>query len=413
MNIQAITPNFQIKNSAEKNNQNNRHVILTNSLNYLSRDTVSFSGKEKITHTFTDVIREAYNDKVPQYTILGTRLMDTLEAIANKLKEDKVSFDREYCEETTVKSTKSFLSKLKRSGESPMDKIRSTLFVANPYDLKLINNKILPELKSRGYEILMVPDKMSGKRVLTKKPDCDVRLADITDENVQNLDEHLRQCIGKPQKSGYEDIQMRLIDTTESGRKKTPIELIILFGKNYAEAKHNESYYVYDITRALSGELHVASVKNPEMYSPAKRILNNIEIIKGQLNSFISKPLFINAKNIDFYHEKFQLPVELSKSTCEALNGLIEGIRAKIHTHYKDELTKVQSQDYNTELEKLIKASHEFKERDTKTIFVDDIKEKRKELIKTLKEQKTEDLALIKRVQERFTETVEKYGRKD
>ncbi len=416
MNIFAITPNFQNGQTAKRNLLNNRNVIQPNSLNYLAQDTVSFSGKEKaakdIIHTIKDVIRDSYDAKIPKYRIMGNKLMDTLEAIANKLKDDGVTFDREYCEKSTVKSTKSFLSKLIRSGEQPMDRVRATLFVENPYDLKLINDKLLPELNARGYELLMIPDKTIGRKVLSKKPDFDIRLGGIEEKEKQNLSEKLKSCIGKPQKSGYEDIQMRLVDMTEKGKDKTPIELIILFGKNYAEAKHNESYYVYDITRALSSTMHVSQVKEPAINTPAKRILNNIAIIKEQLNAFISKPLYINAKNLDFYHDDFQLPVEITKANAEALNGLLEGIRSKIPLHYKNEIAKVSSKEYEPEIEKIIKASADYKERQDKTIYIDDILETKKKLIKTLREHKAEDMEVIKAVQERFAETVKKFGKR-
>lgn len=416
MNIFAITPNFQNIQTPKKNFLNNRNVIQANNLNYLPHDTVSFSGKEKAAkrtaHTIKDLIRDSYDAQIPKYRIMGNKLMDSLEVIANRLKDKGVTFDREYCEKSTVKSTKSFLSKLIRSGEQPMDRVRATLFVENPYDLKLINDELLPELNARGYELLMIPAKTSGRKVLAKKPDFDIRLADIQDKDIQHLSDKLKSCVGKPQKSGYEDIQMRLVDMTERGKDKTPIELIILFGKNYAEAKHNESYYVYDITRALSNTLHAAQVKEPELNTPAKRIQNNIAIIKDQLNSFISKPLYINAKNLDFYHDEFQLPVEITKANAEALNGLLEGIRSKIPLHYKAEIAKVSSKEYDKEIEKIIKSSAEYKDREDKTIYIDDMLETRKKLIKTLREHKAEDMEVIRAVQERFAETIKKYGKR-
>lgn len=79
-------------------------------------------------------------------------------------------------------------------------------------------------------------------------PDLDIRLENVS-EQVTKLDPHLRYSISKPQKSGYEDIQMRFI--RDFDKKKNPIqhELIILFGPHYSKAKHDESKYVYDALR--------------------------------------------------------------------------------------------------------------------------------------------------------------------
>lgn len=416
MNL-LITPNFQnpIKYSAKDSKNSSANVLPKYSYS-LASDTVSFSGRQKaadqISNTFKDVIIKTYESKLPDYKILSVKFMDTLEAVANKLKDYGVSFDRQYCEHAAVKKTDSFLSKFIRSGATPSDQIRATLYMDNPYDLKVFKEQLLPELKSRGYEIQLVPAEMVGKRIKSKKPDFDIRLADINPKSMEVFEGDLQKCLGKPQKSGYEDIQMRLIDTMSSGKNKPPHELLILFGKNYAAAKHNESYYVYDITRALKNTLHVAAVENPEIHSPAKRVIDNINIISGQLNNFISKPLFINAKNLDFYKDGFQLPVELSKANCEALNGLVEGIRNKIPLHYRDELKKVNSKDYEPEIINLFKKTAEYKERDEKIVYVDDIRRMKREINKQLKEHQKEDMEIIQAVQVRLAETIAKYGKK-
>ncbi len=412
MDIKAITPNFQNAQISRKNFLNNRHVIQPNSLNYLGQDTVSFSGKAQITSTIGDVIRKSYSDKIPQYKIMGIKLMDTMEVIANKFKDRGVSFDRKYCEHSPVKSTESFISKFRRSGENPYDRIRTTLYVENPYDFKLIK-EILNELKLRGYELAQIPDKVSGKRVLSRKPDFDIRLANATEAETKVLGPELQSLISKPLSTGYEDIQMRLIDTSLKSKDTPPLEVLILYGKNFAKAKEAESYYSYDIRRALDKLLHISSVKNPAINSPAYRVQSNTRIICDTLCNNISKPLFYNAKNKDFNHDSFQLPVELGKSTIKALTGLIEGIRSKISLHYKAEIAKVSSDEFKPELERIFKASQKYKERQDKTIYINDLIDTRNQLINNLKTQKKEDLALIMKVQERFSETAQKFGKND
>ena len=116
---------------------------------------------------------------------------------------------------------------------------------------------------------------------------------------------------------------------------------------------------------------------------------------------------------MDIYHDETQLPVELSEGTCKALIGLVEGMRQKTKLYYNARLREIVSDDYNKTIEKLVKNSSEFKEREDKTIYVEDIKEKRSELIKSIKLYKREDLDLLKRVMDRLNITIEKYGKKD
>lgn len=413
MIINAITSRFQIQQPAVKNNFNNSNAIIKPNNHYWAKDTVSFTSSpiQKSGEIIKEAISTSYKRKLPSYNVAGTKLKDTLSAIAEKFKEYGVSFDRAYCDKATVKSEDSFFSKFIRSGEPPMDKVRSTLFVENPYDLKFINDKILPEFERRGYKILQSPDKMLGRKVLSKKPDFAVRLNGITEKEAKSLAPELRGGISHAQKSGYEDIQLRLIDTTVPKSKQEPLEVLIIFGKNYAKAKHDESKYVYNIIRALTGVLHISQTKAPTLHSPAARVLNNIDIISEMLRGNISKPLFINAKNKDFYHDNFELPIELSKTACKTLTGLLEGIRAKIPEHYKEKIHQAINDD--KEIIKLIKASPEYKEREDKTIYVDDICTMRKNFISQLKAQKTDDIKTICEIQEEMAKTIEKYGVKD
>ena len=182
---------------------------------------------------------------------------------------------------------------------------------------------------------------------------------------------------------------------------------------NYAKAKHDESKYVYNIIRALSGVLHISQIKEPAVHSPAARVLNNIGIISEMLRGNISKPLFMNAKNKDFYHDNFELPVELSSTSCKTLTGLLQGIRTKIPEHYREQVALVKSVDYDKEIVKKIKASPDYKERADKTVFAEDVKNARREILAQLKTQKAEDLKVICEIQEEMAKTIEKYGAKE
>ncbi len=420
MSIQ-ITPNFQnyIKNN--QNFTNKRNIYSPNYANNLVKDTVSFgSGKNKATEAATEVVRETFRDlikttyesQLPSHRAMGDKFMDTIAAIADKFKEYGISFDREYCGPATVKGTDSYLLKFLRSGAVPADPIRSTMFNDNPYNLKVLNDLILPEFEKRGYVIQVIPDKMAGRKVLTRKPDFDVRLADLDEKAISALDEHLRPCIGGPQKSGYEDIQMRFIDIYANKKNQVPHELLILFGKNYANAKHDESYYVYDITRALKDAMHISKIENPPLHSPEKRVKDNIKIIAETLNSSISKLLFFNGKNMDFHKDETQIPIEISKTTANVLTGLMEGIRNKTLLYYGAKVKQAKSMEYQSEIIRQIKLSSEYKEREDKTIYAADIEAKREEILNRIKAQKAEDLSIIRAARERLEETLEKFGEK-
>lgn len=415
MKIQLFTQNL-LKNSYSqrydtcsmtKCNMSNKPLIKN-----LNSDTVSFSGaSNRLNLTFGYLVEKTYKESLPVYMGMGKKLLDTLEAIANKFKDKGVCLDRKYCEDAITKRTDSFMDKFLRSGAAPNDRIRSTLYVENPYDFKLIKD-ILNELEQRGYAISTVTKTVNGKKV--KTPDFDIRLPDVTQADTKILGPELQKCISKPLNSGYEDIQMRLIDTISGGRDPQPLELIILYGKNYArKAKTPEEYYSYFIRRALEKRLHISGIESPKIHSPAYNIKNSIAIISDMLINQISKPLFFNGKNKDFFHDNFQLPVKLSKDNCKVLSGLVNNIRTKISEHYRAECQKIRSKDYIPQIEKLIKNSPEFKERTDKTIYVADIRAKQKDEIKRINELKQNDLDTMKLVEERMSETIEKYGDKN
>ena len=417
MNIQLLTPKFL---SYKKNNENfHSSTAMRSNLAGLNADTVTFSGKintlQEASHNIGDAFKAGYEAKIPAYKVLAARLMDTMEATARELEDFGLIFDREYCsEEHMVKGVKSFISKLKRSGESPLDRVRGTWYLEKLHDLSIFSEHILPALEKRGYQIAAVPDRVSGRKILSYKPDFDVRLNNVTEKSKKSLPQPLRDVASfKEQASGYADIQFRLIDALDAAKEKTPLEVIIVAGKNTAQAKRDESYYVYDIVRALKKELQISKIANPAVNTPEQRVQNNIGIIEQQLNAHISRPLYTNAKNLDIYHDDSQLPVELSQATCKALTGLVEGMRQKTKLYYNARLREVASDDYKKVIEKMIKASSEYKERTDKTIYVEDILEKRNQLLKELRHNKREDLELISRVQTRLTETIEKYGKQD
>lgn len=387
MNIQALTPKFLHNNVISRSNQNNLNAGNTSysNLKPLGQDTVSFGANTKFIvgipqPTIGDLISRNYEESQPFLQALSTRLMDTMEAIARELADIGLIFDRAYNERAPIKSTDSYMSKFRRSGSMPKDRVRATWYNENLHDVSLLVDRIFPALESRGYKIAYIP----GRK---KIPDFDIRLSGVPERAKNVLPEHLRDVASfKEQGSGYGDIQFRIIDTTSGRKGKIPLEIIIVAGKNTAKAKSDESYYVYDITRVLKNELHVSEIVDPEVNTPAYRIKNNIGIITNSLNGNISKPLFHNAKKLDIEHDQSQLlPVRLDEDTCQILPGVVEGINTKISLHYSAKIKEVKQDTTLSSAEK-------------------------KERIAQLEQYKKDDLHIIQMVKERLAETIEKFG---
>ncbi|MBR5555680.1 hypothetical protein IKU74_06680 [bacterium] len=413
--ILGITPNIKTHKTSMPKCSNN--VASPLNKRCLTADTVSFTGNKgklvgKATNTFEDLFKDYYEEVLPQREIMGRRFVNALKSVAEELKEFGFEFPKAI-EDKAVKGQEAYIDKWRRSGSRPMDSVRSTLYNKNLYDLNLILTKLLPAMEDNGYKLLLVPEERTGRRVKNWMLDLDFRLKDIAPEMIAKLPPEIQKCISKPQKSGYEDIQMRFVDTTLKPKDRIPQELIILFGENYSKAKNDEHYYVYEITRDLKDKLSVSQIESPQMHSHEKRIQDNIKILRDLLNNTISKPLYINAKAQDFYGEEPTLPVGLSKAQVSALTGLMEGIRSRIVLYYKAELDKLKNASLVEEVEKLLSTAQKSSEKTDKTVSISEVLESNEQLIENLKKQRNEDLKIVKDAQKRLMETIEKFGEKD
>ena len=132
------------------------------------------------------------------------------------------------------------------------------------------HSKYFRELKNLGYkytdtkELLAkfvksgeIPTKAEFieivKSLKKDMPDIDIRLNNkILNKNfdINDLPEEYKYCVGKPQSSGYEDIQLRFIRECDLG-KENPVyhELLVQFGPNYNKNAVDEHKYVYEATR--------------------------------------------------------------------------------------------------------------------------------------------------------------------
>lgn len=349
MNILSITPALSRANHLNSINSPAQNKNVTSPrLNTLSKDTVSFSGIGSASSKVSDFLEAQVAADTPRLKRLAITYLDILESVAFKLKDKGFSFDREYCELNPVKSPKSYSSKIVRSGKFKVpDTIRATLYCNNPYDLDSLN-LLLVEMKKRGYVLgtekmsikdLMkrgyIPTEEEAKKLDLEKtvPDLDIRLDDVADQ-VTKLPEELKYSIGKPQKSGYEDIQMRFVRDFDT--KKSPVshELLIVFGPNYSKAKHAESSFIYTPLRELD-ELHV-DLSNKTLGSHSQKAARYIDLIKQMFRGKVSEKLFLNAKNKDLFELSDSVPISFSDIDVNMFENYFAGLHDRVSSVYKE-----------------------------------------------------------------------------
>lgn len=353
MNL-SITPKFQTFQRANQANQNksyqtNSSVSLPKYSHTLVKDTVSFGNISRQLTTVADHLQAQIAADSGRLSRIATTYLDVLESVASGLKEKGFLFDRAYCELNPVKSPKSYTSKVVRSGQFKVpDTIRATLYCNNAYDLSVLNDGLLPEMQKRGYILSTtersvkdlvkrgyVPDAFEGADLAKEitVPDLDIRLENVS-EQVTKLAPHLRYSISKPQKSGYEDIQMRFIRNFD--KKKNPIqhELIILFGPNYSKAKHEESNHVYNALRKFE-ELTMKFAPDT-VGSHSQKANRYIELITQMFRGKVSEKLFLNAKNKDLYDISDEIPIHFSETDIKMFNNYFSGLQDRMTSVYAE-----------------------------------------------------------------------------
>ncbi len=346
MKIYSITPKITQINNIKNDKNSKIGKFSSSNLTPLDKDTVSFSGSASIAEHLENQIF-ADSSRLQR---IATLYLDVLESVVVKLKDKGFSIDRAYCELNPVKSPKSYVSKVVRSKTLNVpDAIRATVYCNDPYDLSKITEGLLPEMEKRGYVLsttdmsikdlikrgyVPTPEELINPETTFKKiPDIDFRLEDVSPQ-VTILPEELKYSIGKPQKSGYEDIQMRFIRNYE--KKRTPVqhELIILFGPNTAMAKHEESEMVYSHLRNFN-ELRM-KFDDSKIGSIGFKTKRYISMIEEMFRGKVSKKLFENAKNKDYSEIPYEIPIYFNDYDTSLFENAFSSIRKGLRISYND-----------------------------------------------------------------------------
>ena len=413
MNILPIIPNLQNKNLAQKKSLNNNYIIQTKYSNPLAKDTVSFSAKyqpKTIGNTIENAIMQSYIINEPNLKARAIHFHKALKKVCEKLSNIGFSYDESYNIKHPVKTLESYMDKYSRQGYV-QDTVRGTAYWQNQHDIGAFK-QFLEEMKLEGYEI--APIKILNKETLKfeRFPDLEIRQNGVSKEDLAPLGSFMQKAeISRPRSSTYSDFQMRFVPTGGVGKSenKQPIELIMLYGPHYANAKELESKYVYNIARSFD-KLHIDLKANYPEKSPGRRIANNIDVIKTRLREDISRPLFTNAYNqyLKIKGEE-KMPVMISKAHCEVLDGYMSGIRQKIPMYYREMKTRLKDENY---IIKIIKNSTDYISRENKEISSQEIKTMREFLNNRLLTYEAEDLGTITTAHELLKATIKKFGEK-
>lgn len=324
------------------NNKINRtpSAVQTNVTTPIQRSAVTFSGYQNLGEIFLQQLQKPSRLAELQK---ASNMFDAITShVAKKLENSGVSYNEKYNSISPIKSFKSTWSKIQRSGSFDVpDQIRRTLFCKNSYDLSVLKDIIkeygecdyilapidvpVDKMVEHGY----IPSKAELKKGFVTLNDLDIRM---DRDKITKFIPELNSYISKPQGSGYEDIQMRFINKNE--KKSNPIkhEVIILFGDNYAKAKHYESEKIYKFARQLD---ELKFYKNTKSETLKQRTKDYITAIKSKLSLGISKKLFESANSLDVSNIDNEMLINVSEQELKELNKYFTKLREKGHKYYE------------------------------------------------------------------------------
>jgi len=306
----------------------------------IQNNSVSFGQALKFRDIFMDQLKKTSRKaQVQEYSNLFSAASSS---IAKRLESKGVTYHETYNSISPIKSEDSYWSKVQRSGLDVRDEIRRTFFCKNAYDLTVLED-IIKQYNDLGYAISPInipvekmvekgytPSKSELKKGFVELPDMDIR---FDRNNIAKFVPTLNGYISEPQKSGYEDIQLRFIKKSDQ-KNPNPIkhELIIIFGENYAKAKHFESEKIYKYIRQLNELKFYRSTKSEGL---KKRTGEYIDAIKTKLNLGISQKLFASANSLDVKKIDNEMLINVSEQEIKELGKYFNKLREKGHNYYE------------------------------------------------------------------------------
>ena len=267
------------------------------------------------------------------------------------------------------------ISSLMERGYIPFEEEKFIKEFFNIQHTKESHHKFFRELKKLGYDYdetkkLLTEYLKEGKTpnndeivkiIGTLKkgvPDIDIRLKKNR-INISDIPEEYKYSLGKPQKSGYEDIQIRFIRDYDLG-KDNPIyhELLIQFGPTYNKNAVKEHHMVYEPLR-LFDELHIPTV-NPEngganFYDkPEVGVDKFISDIKKMFREGVSNKLIKKKKNEDFFGNiEDNEDIFFSDREIDKFDRRFKNLKGFLSEYYKQAKSRAQvSQLATTQIDK-------------------------------------------------------------
>ena len=306
----------------------------------IQRSAVTFSGYQNLGEIFMHQLQKPSRMAELQK---ASNMFDAITShVVKKLEGRGVTYNEGYNSISPIKSFKSTWSKIQRSGSIDVpDQIRRTIFCKNAYDLSVLKD-IIKEYGECDYvlapidipiekmvEHAYIPSKAEIKKGFVTLNDLDIRM---DRDKITKFVPELNGYISKPQGSGYEDIQMRFINLND--KKGNPIkhEVIVLFGDNYAKAKHYESEKIYKFARQLD---ELRFYRNTKSETLRQRTKDYITAIKSKLSLGISKKLFESANSLDVSNIDNEMLINVSEQEIKELCKYFTKLREKGHKYYE------------------------------------------------------------------------------
>ncbi|MBQ8459503.1 hypothetical protein IJ541_05305 [bacterium] len=435
MNINLLSPSFLPKSLQKRENSHYSNPVMPSNLSGLKADTVSFTGSgakmielyqaqletmipnrmNRISTVFLDVLESVSSSLKEMGFSLSRKYCEmspvkSSESSISKIKRSKTLKIPDairatiFCNDPyDLSKLNALLAEMKQRGyvlataEMPLKDLIKRGYLPTEEVSMLVNyfkkpnnaniKALISKFKEKDYNLHDIQsmierlqkfghtpsqDEILAELNIVRKsvPDIDIRLKDIKSQQ-SKLAPELAYSIGKPQKSHYEDIQMRFVRDYDKNKMPVQHELIVLFGKNYAAAKHFESEKVYSFLRQF-GELKITKYFENERYARlTKRPRDFIDLIQELFRSNVSKKEFLNAKNKDYRAITDETEIKFSNQDKILFKNYFEDLITGVNDFYNTLISKssaIRKAKLEKELEQDLKTINGIQEGLTETV---------------------------------------------